>query len=103
MEQSTTVDVAVPPELVWEVLSDVESWSEWTPTVTSVRRLDEGPLGRGSRAKVQQPRIPDTQFVVTGLELGRSFTWSRRAPVCSRLPGTTPSRCLAVGHGCGFQ
>src|SRR3954454_20596303 len=65
MEQSITIDVAAPPERVWEVLIDVEHWSDWTPTVTSVRRLDEGPLRPGSRAKISQPRIPDTEYVVS--------------------------------------
>ena len=74
MKQSVTVDIAAPPERVWAVLSDVELWSEWTPTVTFVRRLDEGLLRTGSRVKISQPRIPETEFVVTELEAGRSFT-----------------------------
>ena len=80
MEQSTTVDIAATPEQVWEVLADVERWSEWTETVTWVRRLDEGPLRSGSRAKVNQPKIPETEYVVTELEPGQSFTWVATGP-----------------------
>lgn len=80
MEQTVKVDIAAPLERVWAALSDVESWPEWTPTVTSVRRLDEGPLRPGSRARIVQPRIPEAEYVVTALVPGRSFTWEASAP-----------------------
>ena len=80
MEQSVTVDVAAPAQQVWDVLSDVEYWSEWTETVTWVRRFEDGPLRPGSRAKIKQPKIPETEYVVTELEPGRSFTWVATGP-----------------------
>ncbi len=75
MEQNIRIDVEAPVEQVWEVLGEVERRPEWAPTVTSVRRLDGGPLAVGSRVRVEQPRIPATVYVVTELEPSRSFTW----------------------------
>ena len=80
MEQSTSIDVEAPVDRVWEVLRDVERWPEWASTVTSVRRLDDGPLAVGSKARIEQPKIPPTEYVVTELEPGRSFTWVATGP-----------------------
>jgi hypothetical protein len=79
MHLEQTIDVAAPPDRVWEVMSNVERWHEWTPTITSVERLDSGPFGLGSRARVVQPRLRPAIFEVTGFAPGRSFTWATRS------------------------
>jgi len=81
MEYKISVDVDAPPDVVWAVMSDGERWHEWTASVTSVRRLDKGPLRIGSRALIRQPRFPPAVWKVTALEPGRSFTWRSGMPL----------------------
>jgi len=88
VEQSTRIDVEAPVDRVWAVLREVERWPEWAPTVTSVRRLDDEPFAVGSRVRIEQPRIPATEYVVTELEQSRSFTWWPPARASARPLGT---------------
>lgn len=74
-DYSISVDISAPPDRVWAVMIDGERWAEWTPSVTSIRRLDAGPLRVGSRARIRQPRVPPAVWRVTQLDDGRSFTW----------------------------
>lgn len=80
MKQSIEVEIDAPHNRVWEVLTDVERWPEWAETVTSVSRLDEGPLTLNSRARIEQPKLPPTEYVVTELSPGQSFTWVATSP-----------------------
>ncbi len=69
------IDIDAPADTVWRLTEDVESWPATTPTVTSVERLDGGPMGVGSRARLEQPGQRPTVWTVTTFEPGRRFSW----------------------------
>jgi uncharacterized membrane protein len=70
------VEIDAAPDEVWRVLTDVERWPEWTPSMTRVERLDPGPFQVGSTARIKQPKFPAVVWRVTDLEPGQSFSWT---------------------------
>jgi uncharacterized membrane protein len=75
-----TTEIDAPASRVWIVMSDVDRWHEWTPSIRSVQRLGGQPLGIGSRALIRQPRFPAATWTVVAIEPGRFFTWQSVAP-----------------------
>ena len=75
-----TVGVRAPADRVFSVLYDVERWPEWTPTMTSAKKIVAGPLVVGSKVRVRQPNLPPAVWVVTELDVDRRFTWITRSP-----------------------
>ena len=70
------LEIDAPVERLWSLTVAVEEWPTFTPTVTSVERLDDGPLCVGSRARLKQPGQPLRVWTVTALEPQRRFAWS---------------------------
>lgn len=83
IEHST--EIAAPVSEMWKLTLDVEQWPDITPTVTTVERLDDGPMAVGSRAMVKQPGQRRRTWTVTALEPERRFVWS------TTMLGTTMS------------
>jgi uncharacterized membrane protein len=75
MHVRSEVLIAAPPQRVWELTADIEGWPALTPTITSVTRLDDGPLGVGSRARLVQPGRRPSIWTVTEFEEGLVFAW----------------------------
>ncbi|MCV7379420.1 polyketide cyclase [Mycobacterium alsense] len=78
-----SVEIDAPPQLVWEVFSDVERWPEWTASVTSLAAVDGPGLAVGKRFAIKQPRMSKLVWQVTEVEPGSSWTWVQRAPGAS--------------------
>ena len=78
MRFEKTVSVQAPVEVLWRVVEDVESWPKLTESMTSVERLDGGPLRVGMRVKVHQPKLPPATWKVTELVENERFVWKAR-------------------------
>jgi hypothetical protein len=46
VKSTREIDIAAPPEVVWEVLTEFDRWLEWNPEVKSMSY--EGPLAPGA-------------------------------------------------------
>jgi uncharacterized membrane protein len=79
MQLVDRVEIAASAEAVWALTVDVEGWPAITPTMTSVERLDDGPLAIGSQARIKQPGQGTRVWTVTKLEPGRRFAWATTA------------------------
>jgi uncharacterized protein YndB with AHSA1/START domain len=79
MTYRSRIDIDAPVERVWDVLMDVEKWPDWSPTMTTVKRLESGMFRPGSSARVKQPRLPEAIWRVSAMVPQKSFTWSTRS------------------------
>lgn len=74
------VEIDAPPQLVWDVFTDVEHWPDWTASVTSLVGLDAAALAVGRRFAIKQPGMSKLVWTVTEIEPGRSWTWVQTSP-----------------------
>ena len=88
MRLTHETDILAPPDRVWSLTEDLAGWPEVTPTMTSVERLDDGPLRAGSRARVVQPRQRPAIWRVRSVEPPHAFVWE----------ATTAGVQLVAGH-----
>ena len=95
-----TTDIAAPAERVWQVMSDTDRWHEWTPSVTSIKRLGDEPFAVGSRLLIRQPKFPPAVWTVKAIDSGKGFTSVSVAPglrsIARHLVEATPAGSRAT-------
>ncbi|HWO73058.1 MAG TPA: SRPBCC family protein [Dehalococcoidia bacterium] len=87
MRIETSISIEAPPSRVWDILVDVERWHEWTRSISSIRRLDDGHFQVGSRVRIKQPRFPPAFWRVTRLEAPIYMEWQAAAPLSRVIAG----------------
>ena len=77
----TTVDIDAPPEAVWNVLTDLDGYSDWNPFI--VRASGTVSVGERLTNKLQPPGGKAMTFkpTVTIVEQNQSFEWLGRLGV----------------------
>jgi len=81
------IEINATERRVWEVLTDIEHWPEWTSSITSVTRIDSGALAIGSKARIKQPIFGTLTWTVTDFTPLRSFTWEAKTPGITVVAG----------------
>lgn len=74
-----TITLDAPPGRVWDVLSDVERWHEWTASISRIERLNALPVQVGARFRVKQPKLAANDWLVTMADPSAGFTWETRS------------------------
>ena len=87
MEIRSELQIDAPPERVWELTVDVERWPSLTPTVTAVARLDDGPFGLGSQARIEQPGQRPAIWTVTDFVPNAVFSWQTKVATVTMRGG----------------
>lgn len=68
-------DIAAPAERVWELLTNVDCWPDWGPTVR-LAELDSDSFEAGATGTVMTSIGMTLPFEITEHEAGRRWTWT---------------------------
>ncbi|MGI5288943.1 SRPBCC family protein [Nonomuraea polychroma] len=69
-----SVDIARPPEQVFDYLSDLRNKKEWNPKMRSVLLLTGEPIGRGTKYRARWAGSPDNVVEYTAFD--RPHEWA---------------------------
>ena len=87
MRFEESIDIDAPQQRVWDVLSDIEAWPAHIETVDAVELLTPGPIGRGSRVRLKQPKLPEATWEVSAWEAPTFFEWTQRSSGVTSIAG----------------
>ena len=78
MRFEKSIEIDAPQQRVWDVLSEIEAWPERIETVDSVELLTPAPIGKGSRVRLRQPKLPEGTWDITVWDAPTNFEWLQK-------------------------
>ena len=72
---TTARSMPAAPSAAWRVLTDLDAWPQWGPSVQRAELTEPGPMRLGSRGKVWTPFGVALPFEITEFDDGRSWAW----------------------------
>ncbi|MFD9566289.1 SRPBCC family protein [Streptomyces sp. NPDC059994] len=94
----TATVIHAPLHTIWNLQTDVERWPSWQPPVTSVKRLDAGPLRSGSRFRWTTPVPATTTTPATTLTITSTVRQLTHG-TCVRWTGPAIGKGLRIDKG----
>ncbi len=87
MHFEKSIDIDAGQERVWEVLSNVEAWPRRIDTVDVSELLTPAPLAKGSRVRLQQPKLPEGTWEITVWDPPAYFEWRQKSGGITSVAG----------------
>lgn len=87
MRFEKSIEIDAPQRRVWDVLSDIEAWPERIETVDVVELLTPAPIAKGSRVRLQQPKLPEGTWDITVWDAPSYFEWTQKSAGTTSVAG----------------
>jgi uncharacterized membrane protein len=81
------VEIDAGQQRVWDVLTDLESWPRRIETVDEVDLLTPAPIGKGSRARLKQPKLGEGTWEITVWDPPTFFEWRQKSGGMTSVAG----------------
>jgi uncharacterized membrane protein len=78
MHFEKSIEIDASPQRVWDVLTDLAAWPRRIETVDSVELLTPGPMTKGSRVRLKQPKLGEGDWDVTVWDAPSYFEWTQK-------------------------
>jgi hypothetical protein len=86
--------MAASPAAAWGVLTDLDAWPRWGPSVQRAELVEPGPLRLGSRGKVWTPVGVSLPFEITEFDDGQAWAWKvAGVPATRHAVAPVPGGC----------
>jgi uncharacterized membrane protein len=96
MRFEQSIEINVPQQRVWDVLSDLEAWPRRIDTVDTLELLTPAPLAMGSRVRLKQPKLPEGVWDISVWDAPSYFEWTQKTGGITSVAG---HRVEALGDG----